>query len=50
MVVVFHDAHSKGSNEDAMRKNYIEYGRVLESLIAEINPGTIGPKSPLVAV
>jgi sugar phosphate isomerase/epimerase len=51
MVVVFHDANSKGSNEDAMRKNYIEYGLVLENLISEINPGAdIGPKSPLVAV
>ncbi|MBI4657231.1 MAG: sugar phosphate isomerase/epimerase [Verrucomicrobia bacterium] len=33
MVVVFHDAQSKASNEDAMRANYVEYGRRLERLI-----------------
>lgn len=38
MVVVFHDAQSKTSNEDAMRKNYVEYGRRLETLIAGIQP------------
>jgi len=32
MVVVFHDAGSK-SNDDAMRANYVEYGRRLEKLI-----------------
>jgi len=32
MVVVFHDANSK-SNDDAMRANYVEYGRRLEKLI-----------------
>ena len=35
MVVVFHDAASK-SNDDAMRDNYVEYGRRLEKLIAEV--------------
>lgn len=35
MVVVFHDAQSK-SNDDAMRANFVEYGRRLEKLIAEI--------------
>src|SRR6266702_8754906 len=34
MVVVFHDAGSK-SNDDEMRKNYVEYGRRLEKLISE---------------
>lgn len=34
MVVVFHDAASK-ANDDAMRKNFVEYGRRLEKLIAE---------------
>jgi sugar phosphate isomerase/epimerase len=36
MVVVFHDAQSKTSNEDAMRKNYVEYGQRLETMIAEL--------------
>lgn len=35
MVVVFHDAQSK-SNDDAMRANFVEYGRRLEKLIAGI--------------
>ena len=35
MVVVFHDAASK-ANDEAMRKNYVEYGRRLEKLIAEV--------------
>jgi sugar phosphate isomerase/epimerase len=35
MVVVFHDATSK-ANDDAMRKNFVEYGRRLEKLIAEV--------------
>ena len=33
MVVVFHDAQAKASNEDAMRKNFVEYGRVLQELV-----------------
>ena len=36
MVVVFHAANSK-SNDDAMRTNYIEYGRRLEGLVEEVN-------------
>ena len=36
MVVVFHDANSKASTEEAMIKNYVEYGRCLEKMIAEI--------------
>ena len=35
MVVVFHDAASK-ANDDAMRANYVEYGRRLEKLIREL--------------
>ncbi len=35
MVVVFHDAGSK-SNDDAMRENFVEYGRRLEKLIVRI--------------
>lgn len=36
MVVVFHDAQSKTSNEAAMKANFVEYGRRLEKMIAEI--------------
>jgi sugar phosphate isomerase/epimerase len=36
MVVVFHDALSKTNNEEAMGKNYVEYGKRLEEIIAEI--------------
>jgi sugar phosphate isomerase/epimerase len=36
MVVVFHDAQSKSNNEEAMRKNYVEYGRQLEQIIAQL--------------
>ena len=39
MVVVFHDAQTKASNDEAMRKNYVEYGRRLEKLIGEIRTG-----------
>ena len=35
MVVVFHDAHA-AVNDDAMRANYVEYGRRLEKLIGEV--------------
>ncbi|HTD88740.1 MAG TPA: TIM barrel protein [Candidatus Binatia bacterium] len=35
MVVVFHDAISR-SNDDAMRKNFVEYGRRLEKVIQEV--------------
>jgi sugar phosphate isomerase/epimerase len=38
MVVVFHDAQSKASSQDAMRNNFVEYGRRLEQLIKEVNP------------
>jgi sugar phosphate isomerase/epimerase len=33
MVVVFHDTASKVSNDEAMRANYVEYGKRLETLI-----------------
>ena len=35
MVVVFHDAHSK-SNDDALRANFVEYGRRLQKMIEGI--------------
>lgn len=40
MVVVFHDAASK-SNDEAMRANFVEYGRRLVKLIAEVRQPTI---------
>ena len=36
MVVVFHDAQAQSDNEEAMRNNYVEYGRRLEQMIGEI--------------
>jgi len=36
MVAVFHDPDAKASNEDAARKNFVEYGRRLEKIISEI--------------
>jgi len=36
MVVVFHDAQSQAGSEAAMRQNFVEYGRRLEKLLAEI--------------
>lgn len=38
MVVVFHDAGSK-ANDDAMRQNFVEYGRRLEQMIHSIKSG-----------
>ena len=35
MVVVFHDAQSKASNDEAMQTNYLEYGRRLEKVVQE---------------
>jgi len=42
MVVVFHDAQSKSDNTEAMRANFVEYGRRLEQMIAEIKRETAG--------
>lgn len=36
MVVVFHDAQSVTASEEATRSNFVEYGRRLERLIAEV--------------
>jgi len=51
MVVVFHDAQSKTTNEDAMRNNFVEYGRQLEQMIAEIKKeiGKPAGRPPLAA-
>jgi len=43
MVVVFHDADSAAS-DDAMFDNYVDYGRRLEKLIAEVK-GELGQES-----
>jgi len=45
MVVVFHDAQSK-SNDEAMRANFVEYGRRLEQLIREIQAGSKPAAAP----
>ena len=39
MIVVFHDAASKASNDETMRANFVEYGRRLEKLISEVKTG-----------
>ncbi len=39
MVVVFHDAQAKTSNEEAMRKNFVDYGKRLEDLLTELKDG-----------
>lgn len=36
MVVVFHDAQSKAAGEEAMQKNFAEYGQRLEKMIGDI--------------
>ncbi len=36
MVVVFHDAQSKAAGEEAMQKNFVQYGQRLEKMISEI--------------
>jgi sugar phosphate isomerase/epimerase len=38
MVVVFHDVQSKTTNEEAMLKNFLEYGRRLERIVDEVKP------------
>ena len=37
MVVVFHDADSKTSNEGDLRKNFVEYGHRLEQMLNQLN-------------
>ena len=49
MVVVFHDAQSKASSEEAMQTNYIEYGRRLEQIVSEIKRELSGKKYSTVA-
>ena len=43
MVVVFHDAQSQTANDEAMRKNFVEYGRRLERIVAELKRQTALP-------
>lgn len=38
MVVVFHDAGSQVASDEQTRTNFIEYGRRLERLVAELRP------------
>ena len=46
MVVVFHDAQTKANNDDAMRKNYVEYGQRLEQMIGGIQAELTRPSRP----
>ncbi len=48
MVVVFHDAQSKTANEDAMRKNFVEYGRRVESMMEDIRKEIAAIPRPLI--
>ena len=36
MVVIFHDAHAKAGTDDETKQNFVEYGRRLEKIIAEV--------------
>lgn len=44
MVVVFHEGQTKVGNDDATRKNYIEYGRRLEQMIGGIQAALTRPR------
>lgn len=46
MVVVFHDAQSKTSNEDSLARNYVDYGRRLEQMVGEIKKELKAPLQP----
>ncbi len=49
MVVVFHDAKSSAASAEALRQNYLEYGRRLEQMIADIQaqrPEPVGSPEP----
>ncbi len=41
MVAVFHDAHAQ-AQDDALRANFVEYGRRLETLLSGIRAGSAG--------
>src|SRR5258706_9762265 len=47
MVVVFHDAQSKSSNERAMARNYVQYGRRLEHMIVDLKKDMVGVSQSL---
>ncbi len=36
MVVIFHDAHAKAGTDEETKQNFVEYGRRLEKIIAEV--------------
>ena len=41
MVAVFHDAQAQ-AQDDALRANFVEYGRRLETLVSRIRAGSAG--------
>jgi sugar phosphate isomerase/epimerase len=43
MVVVFHDPTAQAANENAMRQNFVEYGKRLTDLVSELQGPTEGP-------
>jgi hypothetical protein len=45
MVVVFHDAQSQAASEERMIANFVEYGKRLEALIADVRPGATPGKA-----
>lgn len=49
MVVVFHDAQSKTASEEAMRQNFVEYGRRLTEIVSGLTKESnkyVGPRQP----
>jgi sugar phosphate isomerase/epimerase len=46
MVVVFHDAQAKAANENALSQNFIEYGRRLADLVADLKANSAKRQGP----
>jgi sugar phosphate isomerase/epimerase len=43
MVVVFHDAATQAASDEAMRRNYVEYGRRLEAILRDLQSQARNP-------
>jgi len=46
MVVVFHDANSK-ANDEAIRANFVEYGRRMEKMLGQIRTDLAADAAPV---
>ena len=46
MVVVFHDPNAKAANENAMRSNFVDYGKRLTDLVSQLKHPAEGPSAP----